>query len=32
MNGRYSTKTYKIKPKQKIDIDEIISQIENNRE
>ena len=31
MNGQYSPKTYKIKSHQKIDIDDIISQIEENR-
>ncbi|MBY8980114.1 MAG: hypothetical protein KGD72_06970 [Candidatus Lokiarchaeota archaeon] len=31
MNGQYSPKTYKIKSHQKIDIDDIISQIEDNR-
>jgi len=31
MNGIYSPKTYKIKPNQKIDIDDLISQIENSR-
>ena len=30
-NGQYSPKTYKIKSNQKIDIDDIISQIESNR-
>ena len=31
MNGTYSPKSYKITSSQKIDIDEIISQIENKR-
>ena len=31
MNGRYSPKTYKIKADQKIDVDDIISQIEERR-
>ena len=31
MNGQYSPKTYKIKSNQKIDIDDIISQIEEGR-
>jgi hypothetical protein len=31
MNGTYSPKSYKIKSPQKIDIEEIISQIENKR-
>ena len=31
MDGQYSPKTYKIKLNQKIDIDDIISQIEKNR-
>ncbi|MHA1239327.1 MAG: hypothetical protein ACTSQU_00915 [Promethearchaeota archaeon] len=31
MNGRYSPKTYKIKTDQKIDVDDIISQIEERR-
>ena len=31
MNGRYSPKTYKIKLDQKIDVDDIISQIEDSR-
>ncbi|TES95656.1 MAG: hypothetical protein E3J90_09370 [Promethearchaeota archaeon] len=31
MNGRYSPKTYKIKSDQKIDIDDLISQIEESR-
>jgi len=31
MNGTYSPKSYKIKSPQKIDIDDILSQIENRR-
>ena len=31
MNGRYSPKTYKIKLDQKIDVDDLISQIEDSR-
>ena len=31
MNGKYSPKTYKIKAAQKIDVDDIISQIEESR-
>jgi len=31
MNGRYSPKTYKIKSEQKIDVDDVISQIEKSR-
>ncbi len=31
MNGSYSPKSYKIKSPQKIDIDDILSQIENRR-
>ncbi|MHA1460911.1 MAG: hypothetical protein ACTSO8_05460 [Promethearchaeota archaeon] len=31
MNGTYSPKSYKIKSPQKIDIDDVLSQIENRR-